>query len=328
MTVTCSQISFVSEGQVCRGSWYEPAQASGACVVMAHGLGGLRTAGLAPYAQRFAEAGLAVLLFDYRHFGSSDGLPRQRVSVHRQLADWSAAVACARAQPGVAEDRVVLWGTSFSGGHVIVTAARDGRVAAVSAQCPMVDGLAASWNIVRYAGARQLLRLAGRGLRDLGRAARGAPRLGVPLVGAPGTLALMTTPDAEPGYRAIVGPDWVNSVCASFALGLAFYRPVSLAQRLRCPALMIVADDSVAPASAAVRAAQRIGSRCELHQWPQGHFDLYVGAAFERGVALQLDFFSRVLALAPAARPGPAGDRAVKTSVAAAPAEVAQVAQA
>ena len=247
-------------------------------------------------------------------------VPQRRAKLFiRQLADGSAALACARAQPGVAADRVALWGTSFSGGHVIAIAARDGRVAAVSAQCPVVDGLAASWNILRYAGAWQLLRLAGRGLRDLGRALRGAPRLGVPLVGAPGTLALMTTPDAEPGYRAIVGPDWINSVCASFALGLAFYRPVSVARRVRCPALLIVADDGVTPASAAVRAAQRICSRCELHQWPLGHLDLCVGAGFKRGVALQLNCFSRVLALVPGAQPLPVDYRTVDPTAAEAP---------
>ena len=295
MAIDRTDVEFVSGDIVCRAWRYRPSVANGACIVMAHGLGGLRSASLDAYAQRFAEAGFAVLLFDYRHFGASSGEPRQRVSVRRQLADWAAAVAYARAIPGVDANRVALWGTSFSGGHVVVTAARDARVAALCAQGPMMDGLSASLNIVRYAGLGQLLRLAARGLADAVRALTGRERLRVPLVAAPGALATMSTPDAEPGYRAIVGPDWVNGICASFALGLAFYRPVAVARRVRCPALIIVANDSVAPATAAVRSAKRIGAQCELHEFAMGHFDIYLGEGFERGVTLQTEFLLRTL---------------------------------
>ena len=120
-----------------------------------------------------------------------------------------------------------------------------------------------------------------------------SPGATVRFVGAPGTLATMTTPDAEPGYRRIAGSDWKNEICASFALGLAFYRPVATAHRVRCPALLIVVDDSVAPAKAAVRTAQRIGASCQLHHLAMGHFDLYAGEGFDQGVRLQLAFLQR-----------------------------------
>ena len=103
--------------------------------------------------------------------------------------------------------------------------------------------------------------------------------------------------------RSIAGPDWQNRICASLALALAFYRPVAMAGRVRCPALVIAVDDSVAPAAAAVRTAQRIGSPCELHRLPIGHFDLYTGEGFERGLALQLSFLRRVLVRAGSAVP-------------------------
>lgn len=329
-------VEFDSGGETCRAWWYEPAGAnlpsstgaSGsagmtgttgrACVVMAHGLGGVRTAGLEPYAERLAAAGLAVLVFDYRHFGASGGLPRQLVSIPRQLADWAAAIAYARSRPGVDAGRIALWGSSFSGGHVVVAAARDARVAALCAQGPMMDGLSATLNIVRYAGPVQVLRLAAAGLRDVLHAAFGRARVHVPLVGAPGTLATMTTPDAEPGYLAIAGPGWENRICASFALALSFYRPVLWARRGRCPALLIVADDSVAPAAAALRTAQRIGARCELHRLPMGHFDIYRDAGFERGVGLQVEFLQRALgrSSATAGRPAPAAMAATQTAAA------------
>jgi len=106
------------------------------CVVLAHGFAGTVDSGLLPFAERFAAAGLDALAFDYRHFGASDGEPRQLLSVKRQLEDWAAAVAYARTLADVDPERIVLWGSSYSGGHVVAAAVADGRVAAVISQVP------------------------------------------------------------------------------------------------------------------------------------------------------------------------------------------------
>jgi pimeloyl-ACP methyl ester carboxylesterase len=292
-------VEFRSHTSICRAWFYEPtrpATASSACIVMGHGLGGTRNAGLEPYAHRFAEAGFAVLLFDYRHFGDSDGLPRQLVSIKRQLQDWAAAIAYARSLPGVDSARIALWGSSFSGGHVIVVAARDNRVAAVSAQGPMMDGLAATLNTVRYAGFGAAFKLVGLGLFDVFRAVLGLSPVYVPLVAPPGRLATMSTQDAEPGYTALVQPDWRNEICARFALTLATYRPISHAGAVRCPVLIqVCATDSVAPARAAITTARKIGAKAHLKEYDCGHFDIYVGKGFERSSSDQLAFFNRVL---------------------------------
>src|SRR5512139_822290 len=110
-----ADVVFDSHGTPCRAWHYVPDGAAAAhpCVVMAHGFGGTRDASLEPYALRFAAAGMHVLLFDYRHFGASDGEPRQLLSVKRQLQDYAAAVAFARSLPGVDAARVAVWGTSF-----------------------------------------------------------------------------------------------------------------------------------------------------------------------------------------------------------------------
>ena len=116
------------------------------CVVLAHGFGGTVDSGLLPYAERFAAAGLDALAFDYRHFGASDGEPRQLLSIPRQLEDYAAAIAFARSLAGVDPERIVVWGSSYSGGHVVPVAVADGRVAAVIAQVPGMDGLATLLN--------------------------------------------------------------------------------------------------------------------------------------------------------------------------------------
>ena len=110
-----------------------------------------------------------MLLFDYRHFGASSGEPRQLVDIRRQLADWRAAIGFARGLEGVDPRRVALWGTSFSGGHVVQVAAGDDRVAAVVSQAPFTDGL----STIRSGGVAAALRLTvGRHSRRCRRAGR------------------------------------------------------------------------------------------------------------------------------------------------------------
>jgi len=132
---------FVSKGLKCAAWLYLPEGAARPpVVVMAHGFAAERSFGLPAFAERFAEKGLAVLLFDYRNFGDSEGEPRNLVSPKRHLEDWRAAIAHARSLEAVDGTRLGLWGTSFSGGHVLVSAARDKGVRAVVAQVPFVDG--------------------------------------------------------------------------------------------------------------------------------------------------------------------------------------------
>jgi uncharacterized protein len=309
-----SAVAFESDGLVCRGvhlvgAGDEFAQGGRRpCVVLAHGFSGTVDSGLTAFAERFSDAGLDALAFDYRHFGASDGEPRQLLSVRRQLQDYAAAISFARTLPGVDPGRIVLWGSSFSGGHVVAAAVADGRVTAAISQVPMMDGLVALLNVLRYAGAKHVLRLTFAGMRDLLAAARGQRPVMLAAVGAPGTLAAMTSPDAEPGFRAIAGADWRNEVAARVALSVGAYRPGLQADRLPCPILVQIADrDAVAPVKAAQDAAFRATGRAEVRTYPIGHFDVYRGEAFERSVADQLHFLRRHLgARAAAAQVGQA----------------------
>lgn len=133
-----ADVTFESRDVTCAGYLYLPDPMTGTvpCVVMAHGFSGTRNLGLTAYAERFAAAGMAVLVFDYAYFGASGGQPRQLLDLGHQLDDYRAAVAFARAHPRIDPARIALWGTSLSGGHVIVVAAGDPRIAAVVSQVP------------------------------------------------------------------------------------------------------------------------------------------------------------------------------------------------
>ncbi len=298
-----SAISFDSGGVRCAGV-HLPGQGDAfagedgrrPCVVLGHGWGGTVDSGLLPFAERFAAAGIDALAFDYRHFGSSDGEPRQLLSIPRQLEDYAAAIAYARTLEGVDPDRIVVWGSSYAGGHVVPVAVTDGHVAAVISQVPAMDGAVALLNIARYAGPVQVLKLTLVGLRDLAASLRGRPPVMLAQVGPPGSLGAMTTPDADTGYRAIAGPRWRNDVAARIALRAGTYRPGLQADRLPCPILIQIADrDTVAPVKAAQDAAWRATGRAEVRTYPIGHFEIYLGAPFEQAIADHLNFLRRHL---------------------------------
>jgi uncharacterized protein len=264
------------------------------CVVLAHGFAGTVDSGLLPFAERFASAGLDALAFDYRHFGASDGEPRQLISIPGQLEDYAAAIAFARSLDGVDPDRIVVWGTSYSGGHVVPVAVADGRVAAVISQVPGMDGAATLLNLIRYAGVGHCARLVLAGVRDAAASLRGRPPVMVPVVGPPGSVGAMTTPDAEPGYVAITGSSWRNEVAARVLLRMGAYRPGLQADRLPCPILVQIADrDAIVPVKAAQDAAWRATGRAEVRTYPIGHFDIYTGPPFEQAIADQLHFLAR-----------------------------------
>lgn len=287
-------VKFPAGGEHCAAWLYLPeGRRPAPVIVMAHGLGGTRIMRLDAFAERFAAAGYACLVFDYRHFGDSEGQPRQLLDVRKQLADWRAAVAYARQCPQVDGGRVVLWGTSFSGGHVLAIAAADDRLAAVISQCPFTDGLASGLALHPVSS----LRVTARALRDQVGAWLGRAPVTVALAGQRGEAALMTAPDVVAGYLGLLPPGaaerFPNYVAARFGLQIVRYFPGRQAARIRCPLLVCVCDsDSVAPAGPTLRHVQRAPSG-EIRCYPDGHFDIYVGAAFERVVRDQLAFLGR-----------------------------------
>ncbi len=282
---------FYSHGLRCAGTLELPARAKRPpVIVMAHGFGAIRAAGLYEFAERFVKAGYAVFLFDYRSFGDSEGEPRHWVSPRRHLQDWSAALAHVRKLPQVDASRVILWGSSFSGGHVLQTAAEDGNVAAVIAQVPHVSGLAS----VSKVPLASLVKLSVAALRDVAGSLVGKPHYSR-IVGRPGELAAMSTPEAWDGYMALFpeGVRWENKVLSRIFLELPLYSPGRYASRVKAPTLVVAGrQDSVTPPKAAQRAAAKL-PQGEFELLESNHFQPYVEEMFEKNIGLQLGFLKR-----------------------------------
>lgn len=293
-----TSISFSSTGVTCRGELFSPATADEPpVVVMAHGFGGERTWRLPAFARRFAEHGLAALVFDYRTFGDSDGTPRNLISPRRHLEDWRAAVAHARSRSDVDGERLALWGTSFSGGHVVATAARDPAVDAIVAQVPFTDGLATAGNLIRRGGLSYARGALSGAVTDLARTAVGRDPHYVPIVGDPDEFAVMNTPDAKPGYESIVPDDATSrNECPGRILAtVPAYRPITAAGDVSCPAFVVeAARDTIVPSWTVDRLVSKLDD-VERLRLPVGHFEVYRGDAFERVVDRQLAFLERTL---------------------------------
>ncbi len=287
-------LTFRSGGLDCAAWFYCPAADRPLpCVVLGHGFDGVREQRLDAYAQRFATAGLAALVFDYRCFGSSEGEPRQLYDNKAQLEDWRAAIAHARGRDQVDADAIALWGTSTSGGHIIQLAAEDERIAAVVAQVPFADGLAQLFALP----IGRSLGLLWAGLKDRVGTVFGRPPHLIPAAGRPGTLAAVTSPDSLSGLAQITPPDstWRNEVVARFTLTTAMYRPSRQAPRVRCPLLVCVADgDQLIAFDPAIKIATQAPAG-ELRRYPFSHFGMYFGEGFERAAADQADFLRRHL---------------------------------
>src|SRR5207344_1082339 len=189
-------VEFNAEGVTLRG-WFYAAGTGGApapAVVMAHGFSAVKEMYLDSFAEVFAAAGLNVLVFDNRCFGSSDGQPRQEIDPWAQVRDYRHAITFAGQLPNVRRDAIGVWGSSYSGGHAIVVAAIDRRVRAAVAQVPLISG----WrNVLRLVRADLVAQF--RAMFDSDREARAAgkePEM-VPVVNDdPLGPAALPTPDS------------------------------------------------------------------------------------------------------------------------------------
>jgi dienelactone hydrolase len=231
MSMSRKELTFASDRDTCT-AWFYPAAADKGTrpiIVMAHGLTGTRRDRLGAFAERFAAAGIAALVFDYRGFGDSTGEP-DLYEPSRQLDDWRAAIALARSLPDIDTGRVATFGSSSGGGHALAAAAVDPKVAAAISQVPMLDRDTQS-----YSKPRQVV--------EEMKAAAAEGRY-LPAVGQPDEAALISAPGAEVGWRRVVAigeeSKWRNRVSAAWLLAPP-YSPIQHAASLHCPWLVCIA---------------------------------------------------------------------------------------
>ena len=313
-------VEFDAEGVTLRGWLYVPDGVEGPApaVVMAHGFSAVKEMYLDRFAEVFADAGLAALVFDNRNFGASDGEPRQEIDPWAQVRDYRHAITYASTLAEIDPERIGIWGSSYSGGHVLVVGAIDRRVRCVVSQVPLVSG---------YANFRALVRadfIAGfRGQFDADRAARfrGEPPAMVPVVDEdPLAPSALPTPDSWAWFTQTAetrAPSWRNEVTLRSVEMFTEYEPGTYLPWISpTPLMIVVAErDHLTPADLAIAGYERANEPKRLALLPAGHFDAYVDG-FDAASGAACEWFVEHLR--------PAGRRATRFTRQGTTAEVAE----
>ena len=262
-------------------------------VVLVHGLGATHDMMLPQYEQHFAAVGIATLAFDYRYTGASDGQPRQHISTREQCDDVAAALEHLKTRPEIDGGRIGLWGTSLGGMNVIRVAAERNDVAAAVVQCPIVHGPGAA----RRLGLLAALRLAPAIAEDVVRLIFRRGRRYVPIVGQPGSLAMVTVAGAESGWNSTVPPGMAfdNRIAAADAVAMVTTSVTRHARHIGAPLLVCVCDreNLMDPAYAALVA--RRAPRGVARHYDSDHFAIYHPPLVARALADQTAFLQEHL---------------------------------
>ncbi|MBI4774045.1 MAG: alpha/beta hydrolase [Deltaproteobacteria bacterium] len=294
-------IEFKTEdGVTLRGWFYPGVGAAGAAptIIMAHGFSATKEMYLDKFAEVFSEAGLNALVYDNRNLGESDGKPRQHIDPWKQISDYRDAITYAVSLKEVDENRIGVWGSSYSGGHTIVVAAIDRRVKCVVSQVPLISGLR---NVKRLI--RSDVLPAVRANFDMDRASRyaGNPPAIIPVVGVnPGDPCALPTEDSRKFFLETcktLAPSWRNEVTLHSVELFTEYEPGWYIRNI-CPTpfmLIVALGDTLVPSEIACEAYEQALEPKKLLLLPGGHFDAYVSPAFEISSAGQRDWFVKHL---------------------------------
>ncbi|WP_047153978.1 alpha/beta hydrolase [Aneurinibacillus tyrosinisolvens] len=300
MAHTRQDVTFKSEGLNCKGWLYLPAEDQGQekpAIVMAHGFSAVKEMHLPNFAEKFTDAGFVVLVFDYRYTGEGEGEPRQHVIPTEQHKDYRNAITWISQHPEVDEERIGIWGSSYSGGHVLHIAAIDRRVKAVVSQVPLVNG---------WKNAQRLMRpdVMVNFINDLNKYRKSRYNGGevqhVAVVAPEGEPSALPTPDSYEWFTITgdtIAPNWRNEVTLETMESFLEYNPAGLIEIISpTPLLMVVAENDVlTPTDLAIEAFGKAREPKELAIIPGGHFDAYTEPGLSYSATPAVEWFKKYL---------------------------------
>jgi fermentation-respiration switch protein FrsA (DUF1100 family) len=292
-------IEFDAEGVTLRGWLYLPDDALTPVptVVMAHGFSCVKEMFLDAYAQTFAAAGLGVVVYDNRNFGDSDGTPREEVDPWGQIRDYRHAISYACSLPELDGSRIGIWGTSYSGGHVLAVGAIDKRVRCVVSQVPVVSGYR---NAHRAIAEHRIPDVLARFAADRQARFAGEDPQMVPVTSLdPRELCAFPGQNAFESFQG--APRWKNEVTLRSIEMFWEHETSAYVDKIGpTPLLMIVEDhDTLAAVDQALDIYNRALEPKKLVWFSGGHFDAYVRDQQAAAVAAR-DWYLQHLSWPPA----------------------------
>lgn len=279
MDTKMRKVEFSADGVKLRGNLYIPKGEAYKypAIVMAHGFAAVKEMHICRFAEEFAAHGFAVLLFDNRNFGESDGLPRQEIVPWQQAEDYRHAITYLTTQEQVDENRIGIWGTSFSGGHCLTIGASDSRVKCIVSQVPTISGFE---NAVRRGGGEKQKALFAQFSEDRKRRMDGEdPGVMQVIPLEEGEPAVFPSQDAVEWYSAgmEIAPNFVNEVTLRSVENARAYEVGNYMKLISpVPLLMLVAkEDFITPTDIALLAYEAALEPKKLVLLEGGHFSAY-----------------------------------------------------
>lgn len=291
-------IEFKAEDGVTLRGWHyvpEGGRSPVPTIVMAHGFSALKENYLDNYAEAFAASGLGALVFDNRNFGASDGEPRQEIDPWQQVRDYRDAITFAGTLDEVDADRIGVWGSSYSGGHVLVLGAIDRRIKCVAAQVPLISGHRNARRLIR---ADMIAAVQGMFVEDRKARYEGKAPAMIPVVAEDPTTqpCALPTLDSWEWFTATAkarAPAWRNEVTLRSVEMFMEYEPGSYIEYVSpTPLLMVVAaGDHLTVVDEALAAHGRALEPKKVVILKGGHFDAYV-KDFETAAGAASEWFA------------------------------------
>lgn len=286
-------VSFKAEGLNCRGRLYLPDGIKNApVIIMAHGLGAEMSFGIPAYAEKFAANGFAVLTFDYRCFGESEGVPEHYISIKGQLKDWESSIEFVKNLKEIDKNKICIWGFSYSGGHVLITAAKNSNVKAFISHVPFMDSV----EFLKKYGFSNIVKADIAGIRDILNSVRGKSPYNIAIVGREDEFAVLNTPESYEGYLSMIpeNSEWKNRLPARFVFNGIWYRPKKYIPGIKCRGMVIFAEFDSFTDAALIEKSFKSKKNIELLEFPCGHFMLFEGEYFRKAVRAEIKFLKRV----------------------------------
>ena len=249
------------------------------------------------FAERFVAAGFVTLVFDYRYQGASEGEPRGHIIPAEQHEDYRNAITWVSLRPEVDSSRIGVWGSSYSGAHVLHLAAFDRRIKAAVAQVPLING----WQNAQRLMRPDVLALFVEVLAQdrVQRYTRGVVNY-VPVVAPEGQPSALPTPESYEWFTqtgATRAPNWRNEVSLESMEKFLEYNPSANIHLIApTPLLMIVAsNDTLTPTDLAIAAYERALEPKSLVIAKGPHFSAYTEPGFSQTAPPAVEWFTQHL---------------------------------
>jgi len=297
-------IEFESQEAILRGRLYLPDANSKQLpvVIMAHGFTTTINGMTADkYAEAFREAGFAVLLYDHRNLGISEGEPRQEINFWVQARGYIDGIDFVSCQKEINPEKIAVWGASMSAREAFLVGSVDERVKAILCMIPAFgdEPFLEDHDGSLYVLAKQTL-LSHR-IKDLTHStSQRMPIVSADQIGSPSVLKELTAYRWFIEYGGRFGSNWKNEISIATIETPEAYHIGQCASHIKAPILMVVAENDEMTGASPKISLEVFNCIKQEKEWVDiegGHFGLlyFPGTLFDKSSKAQIDFLNKYL---------------------------------